>query len=127
MKKRFITGVGGMVLAGLLVTQSWAGSFKSDLSCPFPIKKGDVSINAKGDVKGSIKLTSPAVGNATVACEIFCGPTQSAGPATCINVEDGDTTVKIKAPGLGAALPGTCEVPSVLVGPCVSAYIPPAP
>jgi hypothetical protein len=63
MRKVFITGLGRLMLFGLLVTQSWAGAFKSNLICsvsipppPMPLiaKKGQVSITATGEVKGAI-------------------------------------------------------------------------
>jgi len=136
MRKAVLTGVGSLLLFGLVVTQSWAGSFKSDLVCavsipPPPVilhvKKAKVSITPHGDVKGSIKLFEPLSGAVSLSCEIFCGTTSSAGPVPCAEGETGDNSLKIKAPGLGAALVGICLQPSVAVGPCISTYFPPGP
>ena len=72
MRKVFTSGVGSLVLSGLLVTQSWAGAFQSDLACSFPIKRGAVRITDKGDVKGSIKLHLPMPTAGESNCAIWC-------------------------------------------------------
>jgi hypothetical protein len=135
MRKVSITGVGSLLLSGLLVTQSWAGSFKSDLVCaisipppPMPLiaKKGKVSITASGNVKGSIQLRDPLTSPLSLDCEILCEGSPSAGPVPCVDAQAGDTTLKIEAPELGAAL-SLCVQPAVAVGPCISAYLPPRP
>jgi hypothetical protein len=135
MRNVFITGLGSLLLSGLLVTQSWAGAFKSNLVCrvsipppPMPIiaKKGQVSITANGDVKGSMQLRDPLTSAVSLDCEILCEGTPSAGPMPCVEAQAGDSTLLIDAPGLGTAL-SLCVEPAVAVGPCISAYIPPRP
>src|SRR5262245_55184130 len=131
MRNVVISGVGSLMLSGLLVTPSWAGSFSSDLACSFAIKKARVTITAKGDVKGDIVLANPAGGPATLACSILCNNVISAGPVLCAEVEAGDTHLKIKAPGLGTALGEPCILPAVAVGgagsSCTTVYAPPSP
>jgi hypothetical protein len=127
MRKVFIVGVGSLVLTGLLVTQSWAGSFSADLSCSFPIKKGLVTITPKGDVTGFIAPLSPFPTPVMTVCAILCDGVPTAADL-CIDAPADTKTLKIKAPGLGAALGGTCIAPVVSVGgACTSAYSPPAP
>ena len=135
MRKVFITGLGSLMLSGLLVTQSWAGAFKSNLVCrvsipppPNPIiaKKGQVSITATGDVKGSIQLRDPLTSPLSLNCAILCEGNVSVGPVPCVEAQAGDTTLQIDAPELGKAL-SLCVEPAVAVGPCISAYIPPRP
>src|SRR5262245_22621652 len=131
MRKVVISGFGSLLLSGLLVTQSWAGSFSSDLACSFAIKKARVTITAKGDVKGDIALATPAGGSALLACAIQCSGVTAAGPVPCAEAEAGDTKLKIKAPGLGTALGEACIQPAVIVGgagsSCTSVYTPPSP
>ena len=135
MRKVFITGLGSLLLCGLLVTQSWAGAFKSTLICPVHIppppmpliaKRGQVSITASGDVKGSILLRDPLTGPLVLDCEILCEGNPSAGPVPCVEAQAGDVILQIEAPELGAAL-GVCLQPAVVVGPCISAYLSPQP
>src|SRR3954447_12038699 len=117
MRKVVITGVGSLVLSGLLVTQSLAGLVKSDLVCNPPRPGvGKVTITAKGDVKGFIKLTAPLGAPLTLTCVIECGVTPVTAPVACVNAAVGDTTLHIKAPGLGASLGGPCFGPTVGVG-----------
>jgi len=124
MRKGFIIGMGSVLLSGLLVTQSWAGTFKSDLYCGASIvKKGKVSIAPNGTVKGLIELNQPLPNPVQLSCAIWCGNNLSAGPAPCIDADVGATALKIKAPGLGATL-SICEQPAVAVDVCVSAYVP---
>ena len=128
MRKVFFTGLGSLLLSGLLVTQSWAGSFKSDLACVAPYEGGKVSIAPNGTVKGSLRLSQPLTTPVQLSCALYCVDMLSAGPAVCVDGNTGDTTLKIKAPGLGAALSGICNNPTVtIVGSCNSAYIPPGP
>jgi hypothetical protein len=126
MRKVFITGVGSLLVSGLLVTPSGAGTFKSDMICSGNSGVGKVSITASGTVKGSLQLIEPLVAEVKLDCEISCGPFVAVGPAPCIDAPAGATTMTIKAPGLGATLAGTCLNPAVeVVGFCHSAYIPP--
>jgi hypothetical protein len=128
MRKVFITGVGGLLLSGLLVTPSGAGTFKSDMICAGNAGVGKVSITASGNVKGSIQLSEPLVAEAKLNCEILCEGFVNAGPAPCIDAQAGDTTMTIKAPGLGATLAGACPETMVVISNfCMSAYIPPGP
>src|SRR4051794_14662705 len=106
MRKVFITGLGSLLLSGLLVTQSGAGSFKADLACVAPYEGGKVSIAPNGTVKGSLYLSQPLTTPVQLSCAIYCVDMLSAGPAVCVEGTSGDTTLKIKAPGLGAALSG---------------------
>ena len=135
MRKVFITGLGSLMLSGLLITQSWAGSFKSNLICavqippppnPLRFKKGQVSITAKGDVKGSLQLREPLSSPRSLNCTILCEGSPSVGPVSCVDGQVGDITLQIEAPELAAAL-SFCNHPAVVVGPCISAYIPPQP
>jgi len=126
MRKGFIIGVGSLLLSGLLVTQGWAGNFKSDLSCSGPIVgEGKVSIAANGTVKGSIQLDAPLPNPVKFDCEILCGSSVGAGPAPCVDADAGDTTLKIKASGLGKDVSDICWQPAVLVvNACISVYVP---
>jgi hypothetical protein len=125
MRKVFITGVGGLLLSGLLVTQSGAGTFKSDVYCSNASGLGKVSITASGNVKGSIQLSEPLPAAVKDDCEIVCEGNVEAGPAPCIDAPAGATTMTIKAPGLGANV-GICSFPAVeIVGFCHSVYIAP--
>jgi hypothetical protein len=81
------------MLFGLLVTQSWAGAFKSNLIClvsipppPMPLiaKKGQVSITATGEVKGAIRLRESLTSPLALDCEILCEGSPSAGPVPCV-------------------------------------------
>jgi hypothetical protein len=126
MRTAVLTGVGSLVLSGLLVTHSWAGTFKSDMICAGESGQGKVSITASGNVKGSIQLVQPLVAAVKLDCEILCAGFVDAGPAPCIDAQAGDTTLTIKAPGLGATLAGAClEAAVEVVGFCFSIYIPP--
>src|SRR5262249_56195490 len=116
-----ITTVGSLLLSGLLVTQSWAGSFTSNLICPVRIKpspmpleakKGQVSITAKGDVKGSLQLREPLSGALSLDCEILCEGNPTTRPVPCVEAQAGDITLQIAAPKLGAAA-GGCMEPAV--------------
>src|SRR5262245_53916014 len=111
MRKVFFTGVGSLVLSGLLVMQSWAGSYKADVVCPTSIppppviikaKKGAVTVSRKGDVKGSITLFEPLTGPLSLDCVILCEGSPATGPAPCVDVKAGAKKIKINAPGLGA-------------------------
>ena len=129
MRKVFVTGVGGLLLSGFLVTQSWAAAYKSDVVCTFPIESGKVKLTPSGDLKGSITLPQPLQGPFSLTCEILCGTSVEAGPVNCIDGQAGDITLPISAPGLGAALGVSCSLPSVVIGAgaCASTYIPPGP
>jgi hypothetical protein len=128
MRHAFLAGVGGLMVSGLLVAQSWAGTFKSDLVCSNNSGVGTVSITARGNVKGSVPLDAPLTGEAKLDCEILCGGFVHAGPAPCVDAQAGATTLPIRAPGLGTALGGTCDYPAVrVVGFCTPVYIPPGP
>ena len=124
MRKVFSVGVGSIVLTGLLVAQSWAGVFQSDLACSFPIKRGTVHNDAKGDVKGTIKLRVPMPTAGASTCAIWCEGGPGTEPVTCITFAAGDTTLNINAPGLGASLSGRCVEPAVAIdaGICISSY-----
>jgi hypothetical protein len=135
MRKVFITGLGSLLLSGLLVTPSWAGSFKANLVCPIQIppppmpliaKKGQASITATGDVKGSIQLREPLTAPLSLDCTILCEGTPSAGPIPCVEAQVGDSTLQIEAPELGATV-DVCVEPAIVVGPCISAYFSPRP
>src|SRR5262245_42574517 len=126
MKNVFSTGGGSLILVGLLVTQSWAGAFQSDLACSLPRTRATVRLNAKGDVKGSIKLHVPMPTAGESNCAIWCEGGPATETVTCITFEAGDTTLNINAPGLGASLSGRCVEPAVAIdgGICISSYTP---